>query len=321
MSGLLSLRPSHLLADPAGGVMVVVDSIARNVAAEAWFYGQMAAALALGLAIDLIRRRDLAGRYGAKSVRVDLVYGLVELTHLVQFAVILPVGLAFTRGLQAWAPGLRVEALAALPVAAQLLILFVFTDFCVYWWHRLQHESRIVWQFHKTHHSQVHLNVLTTFRATVIDRIVAFAVLAVPAAMMQVDASLPVAIFALLQFHQLIIHSDSGWRLGPLDRVFVSPSFHEVHHSSLAPHIDRNYGGVLSIWDHLFGTWAPRGEQPLQYGLVAERLPESWLRQQWVPILGLWRLHRERTRPAAPAPILAPILASALTPAPAEPST
>lgn len=300
MSGLLSLRPSHILADPAATAMVVFESIVRNVTAEGWFYGQLFVAIALGLTLDVIRRRNLKQRYGSKSVRVDAIYGLIELTHVVQFAIIFPVGLLITRGLQAWAPWLEVKALTQLPIWVQLLILFVFTDFCVYWWHRFQHQSRIVWQFHKTHHSQVNLNVLTTFRATVIDRLVALAFLAVPAAMMKVDAALPVAIAAALQFHQLMIHSDTGWSFGPLDRIFVSPSFHEVHHSSLEPHLDRNYGGVLSLWDHLFGTWAPRGDAELTYGLVAERLPESWLRQQIVPFIGLWRLARERTaRPAA----------------------
>lgn len=300
MSGLLSLRASQILADPTGSAMVVIDSIVRNVTAEGWFYGQLFAAIALGMTMDLISRRNLNRRYGSTSVRVDAIYGLIELTHVIQFAVILPAGLLITRGLQAWAPWLEVRALTQLPIWVQLLMLFVFTDFCVYWWHRFQHQSRIVWQFHKTHHSQVNLNVLTTYRATVIDRLVAFAFLAVPAAMMKVDAALPVAIAAALQFHQLMIHSDTGWSFGPLDRIFVSPSFHEVHHSSLEPHLDRNYGGVLSVWDHLFGTWSPRGEAELTFGLVAERLPESWLRQQIVPLIGLWRLARESTaRPAA----------------------
>jgi len=298
---MLSLRPSHILADPAGSAMVVVDSLVRNVQAEGWFYGQFVAAFLLGLTIDMIRRRDLPGRYGSKSVRVDAVYGLLEFLHVVQFAVILPVGLLITRGLQSWAPWLEVRALAELPVWIQLVILFVFTDFFVYWWHRLQHESRIVWQFHKTHHSQVHLNVLTTYRATVIDRIVALAILAVPSAVMNIDAAYPVAIAAVLQFHQLIIHSDSGWSFGPLGRVFVSPSFHEVHHSSLEPHLDRNYGGVLSIWDHLFGTFAARGDQELVYGLVGERLPEAWGKQQLVPLVGLWRLTRGEGPPTVDA--------------------
>jgi len=301
VSGLLSLRPSHILADPAGSATVVVDSIVRNVSAEAWFYGQFAVAIALGLTIDLFRKRNLAQRYGSKSVRLDMVYGVLEFLHLVQFTIILPVGLIITRGLQTWAPWLEIKALANLPVWAQLLILFLFTDFCVYWWHRLQHESRIVWQFHKTHHSQINLNVLTTFRTTITDRIFTLAVLAIPAAMMKVDAALPISIAAALQFHQLVIHSDSGWSFGPLDRIFVSPSFHEVHHSSLEPHLDKNYGGVLSIWDHLFGTFAPRGERELEYGLVAERLPENWLQQQFVPWIGLWRLARERRAPATPA--------------------
>lgn len=294
MSGLLSLRPSDILADPAGTAMVMVDSLTRNAAAEGWFYGQFLAAVILGLGIDILRQRDLGRRYWSKSVRLDAFYGLLEVLHVVQFAIILPVGLLLTRGLATWAPWLEIKALADLPAWIQLVILFVFTDFCVYWWHRLQHESKVVWQFHKTHHSQVHLNVMTTFRATVIDRIVALAILTVPAAVMKVDATMPVAIAALLQFHQLIIHSDSGWSWGPLDRVFVSPSFHEVHHSSLEPHLDRNYGGVLSVWDHLFGTYAPRGERELEYGLVAERLPEAWLKQQAVPFVGLWRLFRDR---------------------------
>lgn len=299
MSELLSLRPSHVLADPAGSAMVVIDSLVRNVGAEGWFYGQFALALILGLTIDVIRRRNLPHRYGSKSVRVDMVYGALEFLHVVQFAILLPITLLITRGLQAWAPWLEIRPLADLPTWAQLLILFLVTDFCVYWWHRLQHESRIVWQFHKTHHSQIHLNVLTTYRATVFDRLFALAVLAIPAAMMKVDATLPLAVAAALQFHQLVIHSDSGWSFGPLDRVFVSPSFHEVHHSSLEPHLDKNYGGVLSVWDHLFGTWAPRGERELEYGLVGERLPEAWIKQQFTPWVGLWRLARERSTPAA----------------------
>ncbi|GAA0645311.1 sterol desaturase family protein [Brevundimonas lenta] len=301
MSGLLSLRPSDVFADPAGSAMVVVDSIVRNVTAEGWFYGQFAAALALGLAIDLIRRRELGPRYLSKGVRLDLVYSLMELTHVVTYTIMLPAGLALTHALQTWAPWLEIRVLSSLPQWSQLLILFVVTDLWVYWWHRLQHESRIVWQFHKTHHSQLHLNVMTTFRATVLDRLLAMVSLAIPAAIMDVHIAMPVAIAALLQFHQLVIHSDSGWSWGPLDRIFVSPSFHEVHHSSLEPHLDKNYGGVLSIWDHMFGTYVARGDRELVYGLVGERLPEAWFKQQFVPLVGLWRLFR----PAIAAPPVA----------------
>jgi hypothetical protein len=51
----------------------------------------------------------------------------------------------------------------------------------------------------------------------------------------------------------------------------------------------------------MFGTWAPRGDQELEYGLVAERLPEAWFKQQLVPVIGLWRLLRERTGRGAAA--------------------
>jgi sterol desaturase/sphingolipid hydroxylase (fatty acid hydroxylase superfamily) len=294
MSGLRSLSIVQIITDPAGAASVAFDSLVRNVSAEGWFYGQIAIALALGLAVDIARKSNLAERYGAKSVRLDFFYGALELLHIASFTILLPFGVVLTRTLEIYAPWLRIDAVADLPVVAQLLIVFVVTDFWIYWWHRLQHESKIVWQFHKTHHSQVHLNAMTTFRATLLDRAVMMIAMAFPAAMMNVQAVMPAAIAAVLQFHQLFTHSNVGWNFGWLDRIFVTPSFHEVHHSSLEPHLDKNYGGVLSIWDHMFGTFAPRGDRELVYGLVNEVLPETWLRQQMVPVTGLWRLFQDR---------------------------
>ena len=294
MSDLLARLAELAANDPLQLVEVVGRSIARNVAAEAWFYGLFAGALAFGFAMDMVRRRNLIARYLSRGVRVDVIYGLLELAHVVQLLVIVPATALFTWVFRTYLPWITVNTPAFLAGWAQLLVLFLVSDFVVYWWHRLQHESRIVWQFHKTHHSQQHLNVFTTFRATIIDRLAALPAVTIPAAIMQVDTTMPFLLTAILLLHQLLIHSDTGMHFGPFERWFVSPSFHEVHHSSSEPHLDRNYGAVLAIWDHLFDTYAPRGNAPIRYGLVNATVPESYLCQQYVPLVGLWALARER---------------------------
>ena len=46
-----------------------------------------------------------------------------------------------------------------------------------------------------------------------------------------------------------------------------TPSHHRVHHGANEQYLDRNYGGILIIWDRLFGTFEPEGER-VRYGLT-----------------------------------------------------
>jgi sterol desaturase/sphingolipid hydroxylase (fatty acid hydroxylase superfamily) len=295
MKKLLDLQPADLVTNPAEVVTVAWESLVRNFSAESGFYGLFFLAIAFGLAVDVWRGRSVQARVVSRAFRTDFFYALLEMLHLVQFTIIVPLAVFMTQALQHWAPWLEIRALAELPWWSQLFLQFLVIDFWVYWWHRVQHHSEVAWQFHKTHHSQTNLNAMTTFRQTIVDRIVTLSVLVVPGVMMKVDAVMPALIVTLLLIQQLIVHNDSGWSWGWLDRIFVSPAFHEVHHSKGPSHLNRNFGGVLSVWDHVFRTYAPRGEGDLTYGLVTEQLPESWWRQQLVPILGLWRLIRLRS--------------------------
>lgn len=283
-----------MLADPLGTLHLGLESLARNIGAEWWLWAQVGLALALGLLIDLSENRDLVKRYRSKNFRVDVTYALIDLFHIAHFTVIIPAGLFLTNFLSTHAGWLTIDSLAALPAWAQLLILFVFTDFCVYWYHRAQHMNPVLWQFHKTHHSQTEMTALTVFRMSILDRLVTLAVLSVPAAMMGVGYSFPLLIVTVLYFHQMLVHSATGWTLGPLGRIVVSPQFHEIHHSTAPEHIDRNFGGVLTVWDHLFASTADRGSAPIRWGLVGERVPESYIGQIFVPVVGLYRLARAR---------------------------
>ena len=140
-------------------------------------------------------------------------------------------------------------------------------DFCYYWVHRFGHQVNLVWASHQVHHSSEYFNLSTALRQTATGSLLKWpfylglAVIGVPP---MVFAT--VALIDLL--YQVWVHTEQVGRLGWLDRVFVTPSNHRVHHGQNDYCIDRNYGGILVVWDRLFGTFAEeRAEEPVVYGV------------------------------------------------------
>lgn len=154
------------------------------------------------------------------------------------------------------------------------LVFFLLHDFGRYLAHWAQHKYSWLWQFHKVHHSAEVLTPITSFRAHPVDLL-----------LMSLGASLFTGIalgiydwlwhgyfgyWVFLGNHVLIAiyklfgnlrHSHVWLSYGPLDRVFVSPAMHQIHHSSLPEHRDKNMGFALSIWDGWFGTRFIAGER------------------------------------------------------------
>jgi sterol desaturase/sphingolipid hydroxylase (fatty acid hydroxylase superfamily) len=279
----------------------ILDSIARNAAAESYFYVMLAVSLSSGLAVDIHRKRNLHGRYFSGGFRIDAIYAVFELGHFWHLLVLVPLATAVSAILSLY---LRVEGLTLLPVCAQVLATLVVTDFCNYWYHRAQHRNRWLWQFHKVHHSQQQLTSLTTFRQSILTRIVTLLFLSIPAAVMGAGAAIPLAVVMIQLFHQTMEHTNTGWTYGPIGRLIVSPAYHEVHHSNAPEHLNRNLSPVFTIWDRLFDTYAERGRYELEFGLTDEVLPESYVAQLFAPATGIYRLLREQGRsrrePVAP---------------------
>ena len=65
-------------------------------------------------------------------------------------------------------------------------------------------------------------------------------------------------------------HTELGGRFAAIERMFVTPSVHRVHHGSNPQYLDKKFGSMLSVWDHLFGTFEPECE-PVCYGLTGEK--------------------------------------------------
>ncbi len=283
-----------MTADLAAFAVRALTSIGRNVAAEWIFYAAVALALGTGIGFDLWRKRSLMRRYFSPGFRTDIVYGLAAASHVLDVWIFVPFTALLTASLERYAPWLHLNAAARMPGWLQFVTLFVLADFTAYWWHRLLHANVYLWQFHKIHHSQQQITALTTFRKTIPEKLMGLIVLAIPVALMGTHYAVPAVLIALLQFRELIQHANTGWHFGPLDRLIVSPAFHEVHHSSAPEHADRNFGDALSAWDWLFGTAVQTAAQPLAYGVRGEIIPESWLWQHILPFVSIGRMARER---------------------------
>ena len=233
-------------------------------------------------------------RYKTKGVRVDAWYPLFDLSHVSQMFFIVPFSLMIVSLLAANFTGLSFVSMDSMPVFVQLITLFVILDISVYFMHRFEHRNIVAWQFHKTHHSQKELTALTSFRKSLLDRFFETSILTIPAFVLSIDYSYPFYIYVTMIAHQLLIHSTLPITFGRLGYLIVSPEFHKLHHSADPRHHYGNCGGVLACWDHLFGSYLRPTHGPLKFGVHNKEIPESFIKQLFVPLIGIYGLVRQR---------------------------
>ena len=149
------------------------------------------------------------------------------------------------------------------------LILFFLDDFIYYWFHRANHEVRLFWAGHVSHHSAIKMNFATALRQGVGERLHKY-IFWLPLPLLGFDALMIFTVMAINLFYQFWVHVEWIKKLPKwFELVFNTPSHHRVHHASNIPYLDRNHGGVLIIWDRLFGTFAEESSQePVRYGLT-----------------------------------------------------
>jgi alkylglycerol monooxygenase len=140
-------------------------------------------------------------------------------------------------------------------------------DFCYYWLHRLGHELQILWAAHGVHHSSEEYNLSTALRQTATGHLFGW-LFYLPMAVVGVPPLVFVVVGLVDLLYQFWVHTRQVGKLGWFDRVFCSPSNHRVHHGQNDYCIDRNYGGILILWDRLFGSFVEeRDDEPIVYGI------------------------------------------------------
>ncbi len=166
---------------------------------------------------------------------------------------------------------------------ATWVLLFLFTDFIWYWYHRLGHEVNLFWSAHVVHHQSEDFNYTVSVRITVLQAIFRalfwsfLPLIGFPPAMTTI-------ILLIHGVYPFFTHTQTIGKLGFLEYFLVTPSHHRVHHSSNPEYLDKNYGDVLIIWDKIFGTFTPEKAQPV-YGLTKPVGSYSFLWQHFHFIL------------------------------------
>ena len=144
------------------------------------------------------------------------------------------------------------------------LLAMVGVDRMYYIWHRASHEINGLWAVHIVHHHSEDYNYAVALRQALLSD---FTLLPfyLPLALLGVPPITYAIARALNSLYQFWIHTEIITDLGPVERVLNTPSHHRVHHAINAPYLDRNYGGILILWDRLFGSFEPEREPPV-YG-------------------------------------------------------
>jgi sterol desaturase/sphingolipid hydroxylase (fatty acid hydroxylase superfamily) len=170
-----------------------------------------------------------------------------------------------------WAPG------------AQAIAMIVIGDFVGYWTHRAFHTGR-AWRVHAVHHSSEQLDWLAAVRVhplnDLVNRVIqAIVLLGIGFSPLSVAAYQP-----FLTLYAIFLHANVRVDFGPLRYLVATPAFHRWHHTSQAEGRDRNFAGLLPLWDWLFGTlYLPSGSHATRFGVDGSPLPRTWLGQLLYP--------------------------------------
>ena len=145
-------------------------------------------------------------------------------------------------------------------------VVFLLDDFAYYWMHRTSHVVNLLWAGHVVHHSSEEFNLTVALRQSSLHGLMSW-LFYMPLAFLGVPVTMWLICHALNLVYQFWVHTREVDRLGPLELVLNTPSHHRVHHGVNPEYQDRNFAGVLIIWDRMFGTFEPEVAPPV-YGLT-----------------------------------------------------
>jgi Sterol desaturase len=181
--------------------------------------------------------------------------------------------------------------LSSVRAATAWIVAFLLVDFGQYWMHRASHRVSILWACHLVHHSSEELNYTVALRNSSLHGLFLW-VVPLPLAVAGVPWQAFAVCYGLNVAYQFWLHTRVIGRLGWFEWVFNTPSHHRVHHGRDAEYLDRNYGGVLIVWDRIFGTFAEENREP-HYGIAP---PAPGSDPVWMNLWGFGEIAREVRR-------------------------
>ncbi|WP_310540987.1 sterol desaturase family protein [Phenylobacterium sp.] len=218
--------------------------------------------LTIILEIALTRFKAVKSHYETKDTMASLGMGLGS-----NVAGLLTGGAAVAATVWVWQH--RVFDIPMTAIWAWVAIFFL-EDLTYYGFHRLSHERRFWWAAHVNHHSSQHYNLSTALRQTWTGGLAGTWALWLPLAFLGFPPAMLAIQKGISLVYQFWIHTEAIGRMPKwFEAVFNTPSHHRVHHARNPRYLDRNYAGILIIWDKLFGTFQPElDEETPRYGIV-----------------------------------------------------
>jgi sterol desaturase/sphingolipid hydroxylase (fatty acid hydroxylase superfamily) len=151
-----------------------------------------------------------------------------------------------------------------------ILPIFVAVEFSYYWLHRAMHRVRWFWAAHVPHHSGEVMNFTNAMRQSLLNAFTGNFIFFLPLVWLGVPPPIVLFCFAVDLAYQYFVHTESIGKFPAwFEYIFDTPSNHRVHHGRNPQYIDKNYGGVLIIFDRMFGTYAKEAEK-VEYGITEQ---------------------------------------------------
>lgn len=151
--------------------------------------------------------------------------------------------------------------------------IFIAVEFCYYWFHRASHRVNWFWSAHVVHHSDDQMNLSTAMRQSLLYSVTGWWLFFVPLMLLGVHPVWVFFFYALDLIYQFFIHTETVGKFPAwVEYIFDTPSNHRAHHGANNKYIDKNYGGVIILFDRWFGTYVEEDtiNNPVKYGAVGE---------------------------------------------------
>ena len=208
----------------------------------------------LAIVYDFLNKKNR----GYKEVRANILIGIGNIVlNATIFTFIFVLTLYFAENFAFW----------NIPMNAySWVVVLLVADFSYYWMHRIEHKVRFLWALHSVHHSSQEFDLTTSLRLAWFEGFIEW-IFFVPMILIGFDLVQVIVAISVVIAYQTWIHTEHIGKLGLFDQLFNTPSVHRVHHGSNPKYIDKNFGGILMIWDKIFKTYQAEEEKVI-YGLM-----------------------------------------------------
>jgi sterol desaturase/sphingolipid hydroxylase (fatty acid hydroxylase superfamily) len=247
-----------------------------------WITGLLLALLGCAMVEGIVMSRRKAGGYDWRAFAASIGDAA---GRRVTDAVASSLGLVVAIPLLGWVYEHRLFTITP-DSGVAFVLLFIGEEFCYYGYHRCAHRVRCFWATHAVHHSPNQLTLATALRLGWTGKITGTALFFSPLVGLGFSPPAVALAVAANMLYQFWLHTTWIPKLGAFEWVFNTPSHHRVHHGSNPEYLDCNYGGVLIVFDRLFGSFVEeRADLPPRYGLTTPLLTHNPVRiafHEWI---------------------------------------